>query len=106
LRPGAFWPPPKVDSSCIVVTPHPEVMVTPENFPSFAATVRRSFQERRKTMRNTLGRASPLPRAELERVLNDAGIDPETRAERLAVQDFVRLDRALARAEPRGAAGV
>jgi 16S rRNA (adenine1518-N6/adenine1519-N6)-dimethyltransferase len=99
LRPGAFWPPPKVESSCIRVDPRSAPLLEPGEFPALSALVRRSFQERRKTLRNSLARESPLTRDELSAVLRRAELDPEVRAERLAVQDFVRLTRFLAAVE-------
>ena len=51
----------------------------------FAAIVRAAFGQRRKTLRNALGGV-----VEVETIVA-AGIDPQTRAEQLAVADFVRL---------------
>ena len=51
----------------------------------FADTVRTAFSQRRKTLRNTLGRyLTPADFAAL-------GIDPQARAQTLSVEDFVKI---------------
>jgi len=86
VGPGAFRPPPKVESAVVRLVPLPEAAV-PENF---AAIVRRAFSARRKTLRNAL----PLEQKDYE----ELGIDPKLRPENLSPADFVRIaGRALER---------
>lgn len=90
LGPGAFRPPPKVDSLVIGVYPHtsPDFGgVAPE---AFDALVNRAFSSRRKMLRNTLG----PDRAWNEAICADAGITPTARAETLDLAAFRRLARA------------
>ena len=54
----------------------------------FERIVAAAFGQRRKTLRNALGTLAS------ERLLEAAGIDPGTRAERLRCADFVRLSNA------------
>jgi len=85
VAPGAFRPPPKVDSAVVRLVPRPVDRIGIPDRTRFAAIVRAAFGQRRKTLRNAL--QSVCDAALLER----AGIDPRQRAEQLAVADFVRL---------------
>jgi len=89
VGPGAFTPPPKVDSAVIRMLPHatPPVQVTSE--PVFEQVVRAAFGQRRKTLRNTL---KELLTADEIQVL---GIDPAVRAEQLSLSDFALLGNAV-----------
>jgi 16S rRNA (adenine1518-N6/adenine1519-N6)-dimethyltransferase len=91
VGPGAFHPPPRVESAVVRLTPHPleQRRETPLRL---GEVVTAAFHSRRKTLRNTL---RELVAGEQ---LEAAGIDPGARAETLAVDDFVRLARLL---EPR-----
>ncbi len=91
VGPGAFQPPPKVDSAVLQITPRPrsERSATPPLLGSVVAT---AFQARRKTLRNALrGLVTPA-------MMETVGIDPAARAETLTVAEFVALAR-LAAAE-------
>ena len=90
VPPGAFRPPPKVESALARLLPlgaaRPHIV--DENL--FANIVAAAFEQRRKTLRNALkGWVSP---AGLER----AGLAPGARGETLAVGDFVHLANLLA----------
>jgi 16S rRNA (adenine1518-N6/adenine1519-N6)-dimethyltransferase len=92
VPPGAFRPPPKVDSAVVRLVPRPASTIDIDDPARFAAIVRDAFGQRRKTLRNAL--AAQCDQA----VFAAAGIDPQTRAEQLAVADFVRLANAAGRA--------
>ena len=85
VGPGAFRPPPKVDSAVVRLVPRPPETVGIEDPARFAAIVRDAFGQRRKTLRNALSRLCE------EDQIRAAGLDPQVRAEQLAVADFVRL---------------
>lgn len=84
VRPGAFWPVPRVDSAVVRLVPHDDAPRArdPE---TLARLVRVAFSQRRKTLRNALRRLGPAP------PWQQLGIDPGARPEQLAVADFVRL---------------
>jgi 16S rRNA (adenine1518-N6/adenine1519-N6)-dimethyltransferase len=90
VRPGAFTPPPKVDSAVVRLTPHAVSPVAVDDGEIFARVVRAAFSQRRKTLRNTL--KGLLPAEDMQRL----GIDPMRRAETLSLAEFVRLANALA----------
>jgi 16S rRNA (adenine1518-N6/adenine1519-N6)-dimethyltransferase len=85
VAPGAFRPPPKVDSAVVRLLPRPVERIGIHDRARFAAIVRAAFGQRRKTLRNAL---QPVCTPEQ---IEAAGIDPRLRAEQLAVADFVRL---------------
>ena len=85
VPPGAFRPPPKVDSAVVRLVPKPADRIGIDDPKRFAEVVRAAFGQRRKTLRNALGGVCST--ADIEA----AGIDPQARAERLEVADFVRL---------------
>ena len=85
VGPGAFRPPPKVDSAVVRLVPRPAHTVGIDDPRHFADVVRAAFGQRRKTLRNALSTVMDGG------AIAAAGIDPQARAEQLAVADFVRL---------------
>jgi 16S rRNA (adenine1518-N6/adenine1519-N6)-dimethyltransferase len=98
LGPGAFHPPPKVESA--VIRLQPRAVPLAEETEAFRRVVRAAFQSRRKTLRNALGTIAE--RAVAEQALAQAGIAPELRGETLSVADFAALAGALAAIEAQG----
>jgi 16S rRNA (adenine1518-N6/adenine1519-N6)-dimethyltransferase len=90
VPPGAFRPPPKVDSAIVRLTPLPVAAVPYRDHALFAEVVARAFGQRRKTLRNTLrGLADEAIFAALD-------IDPGRRGETLSVAEFAALANRLA----------
>jgi 16S rRNA (adenine1518-N6/adenine1519-N6)-dimethyltransferase len=85
IGPGAFRPPPKVDSAVVRLVPRAPSEVGIDDPARFAAIVRDAFGQRRKTLRNALSRICD------EAAIRAAGVDPGARAEQLSVADFIRL---------------
>jgi len=85
VPPGAFFPPPKVDSAIARLTPLTTPQHPVENQADFAELVKQAFSQRRKTLRNTLKKHLNAEQIE------ELEIDPSTRAETLSVADFARL---------------
>ncbi|MBL8217573.1 MAG: ribosomal RNA small subunit methyltransferase A [Bryobacterales bacterium] len=84
VPPGAFQPPPQVDSAVVALTPRSQPLVEDtDRFLRFAAA---SFTQKRKNLRNNLGPLYP-------------GIDgrPEARlrAEQMSLRDMIDLWRSL-----------
>lgn len=98
LPPGAFVPPPKVDSDVVIITPHTKPPVPIADFAWFAHVVRTVFSQRRKQLLNSLRGLCPEPRAALEAV----AIDPQRRPETLSLAEFARLAAALEPQAPEG----
>ncbi len=89
IAPGAFRPPPAVESAVVRLRPLGTPAVAPAHEAAFATLVRQAFGARRKTLRNTL-----RPQLSAEAIAA-AGIDPGARPETLSVADFVALAEAL-----------
>ena len=85
VPPGAFTPPPKVDSAIVRLVPLPTTRLRAVNEERFANFVSAGFGQRRKTLGNTL---KPFLSAD---VIASLGIDPKRRAETLSVAEFVAL---------------
>jgi 16S rRNA (adenine1518-N6/adenine1519-N6)-dimethyltransferase len=108
---AVFWPVPGVDSALLAVHRRPAPQVSggvaaepaggaaTEVSGGVAAEVTRAevfavvdaaFAQRRKSLRGALAGWAGSPAA-AEQVLRAAGVDPATRAERLAIADFARI---------------
>jgi 16S rRNA (adenine1518-N6/adenine1519-N6)-dimethyltransferase len=81
VPPGAFSPPPKVDSAAVRLVRRQSALAIPEGLVTF---VGRCFAHKRKTLRNNL---KPFYPAEALEALPEAGL----RAEQIAVAQFVDL---------------
>ena len=82
VKPGAFHPPPKVDSAVVLLEPHGRDWgVDPAGLLRF---VGRAFAHKRKTIRNNL---AEFYGKDVVDVWPEAGL----RAEQLSVEDFVRM---------------
>lgn len=90
VPPGAFRPPPKVESAIVRLTPLPPASLPQVEFRVIERVVRAAFGQRRKTLGNALSGVASA--AEIAAV----GIDPRARAEQLAPSAFVILAQQLA----------
>ncbi|MFD3189710.1 16S rRNA (adenine(1518)-N(6)/adenine(1519)-N(6))-dimethyltransferase RsmA [Sedimentitalea sp. HM32M-2] len=90
LPPDAFTPPPKVSSAVVHLTALPR-----PRFEADAATLSRvvaaAFNQRRKMLRAALKGLAP----DIEDRLHSAGLKPTDRAERVPLEGFCALARAL-----------
>jgi len=89
VPPGAFRPPPKVDSAVVRLVPRDPATIEVRDPAKFEAVVRDAFGQRRKTLRNALSQQCDAAAIEA------AGVRPDARAEQIAVADFVRLANSL-----------
>jgi len=97
---SVFWPLPKVGSGLVSFTRRDPPATTASRTDVFAV-VDAAFAQRRKTLRAALtGWAGS--RAEAQRLLRGAGVNPQARGETLGVTDFARI----AAAKTPGAGGM
>jgi len=95
IGPGAFHPPPKVESSFVRLCPLGKPRFPIQDPERFHQLVRQAFSQRRKTLRNTLrGLVSPEQMGQL-------GIDPRLRAENLDLEQFTLLANAACKSHDR-----
>jgi 16S rRNA (adenine1518-N6/adenine1519-N6)-dimethyltransferase len=90
VPPGAFRPPPKVDSAIVRLTPLPTQALPDADSGMIDRLVRAAFGQRRKTLSNALRDLATAKQ------IDAAGIDPRARAEQLAPSAFVALAQTLA----------
>ena len=84
VGPGAFRPPPQVDSTVVRLTPRaPRTGLNDAG--RFAAVVKAAFAQRRKTLRNALRDIVDM------RAFERAAVDPNRRAETLSPLEFAIL---------------
>ena len=89
VPPGAFRPPPKVDSAVVRLTPRAPSERVFGDAALLARVVKAAFGQRRKTLANALGDLADAD------AIRAAGVDPRARAEQLAPDAFVRLAQAI-----------
>lgn len=82
VPPGAFTPPPKVDSAVVLLEPRAEPLV--DDVPAFLQFASLCFTHKRKTLRNNLAAAYP-------RQVLDAQPEARLRAEQLGIAQMVEL---------------
>lgn len=85
VGPGSFSPPPKVDSAIVRLTPYAQLPHPAKDVRALDRVVREAFNQRRKTLRNTL---KNILSAE---AITAAGVDGSLRPEQLDITAFVRL---------------
>jgi 16S rRNA (adenine1518-N6/adenine1519-N6)-dimethyltransferase len=90
LKPGAFKPPPKVDSAIVVFQPLPDAARYPD-LDALEQLTAAAFGQRRKMLRSALKAFASDRGLDLEQWFASADIDPQRRAETLSQQEFRRL---------------
>ena len=97
VAPGAFRPPPKVNSAIVRLVPksHDAIDIVDEDL--FSRIVKAAFAQRRKTLRNALCGVVDV------RTMESAAMDPGARAEQIPVSGFVALANRMAVQAPASA---
>ena len=92
---GQFMPPPKVNSAVVRIKLHEEKPYRPKDEALFFRTIRAAFEQRRKTLPNSLAAALPFSKEEIIAAMAQCGLPETVRGERLTLQDFANLAKAL-----------
>ncbi|HZH29985.1 MAG TPA: 16S rRNA (adenine(1518)-N(6)/adenine(1519)-N(6))-dimethyltransferase RsmA [Pyrinomonadaceae bacterium] len=101
VRPEAFRPVPKVWSTVVRLVVRESVVAGVSDEALLWRTVSAGFAQRRKTIFNNLRHAPPtlLPRVEAaggaHALLEQAGVEPQRRAETLTLAEWVQISRGL-----------
>ena len=90
---GNFLPAPKVDSAVIRLDIKENTALSDDEQKNFFKIVRASFCQRRKTLSNSLSSGLGLSKAEVNDMLDKAGVPQNARAEQLTMDDFLSLAR-------------
>ena len=97
VPPGAFNPPPKVDSAVVHIEVYgpEERPVQPRSERGFFRVAQAGFGQKRKQLANTLSSGLSLDKSHVTAQLEQAGIDPTRRAETLTLTDWAAIERVL-----------
>lgn len=90
---GCFFPEPDVDSACVTLVRRDRPLLEEAEQPRFERIVRRAFSQRRKTMFKLL--KADWPEAALKEAFARLALDLQIRGEKLSLDQFVQLTRAL-----------
>jgi len=96
VAPGSFTPRPRVASVVLSFTPLAEPMLEPGEIVPFKGLVKNLFNQRRKTIQNTLRAFYDLSDEALTEIGERSGIDLGQRPEQLSNETFLELSRTLA----------
>ena len=88
---GAFYPPPKVNSAALRIDLYDQPRIPAPMLDSFFRLAKAGFSQKRKTLRNSLSGGMRWSTDQTEILLNQAGIDPQRRAQTLTLQEWGRL---------------
>ncbi len=91
-----FMPPPKVNSAVAKITLWKDKPIVPISEDMFFRTVKAAFEQRRKTLPNSLMTGfSEISKERLTEIIVECGHKPDIRGEKLTVADFAKLSDKL-----------
>ncbi len=93
IRPGAFYPPPKVTSAVVRIDLHREPLLPASQREGFFALARAAFSAPRKQLRGGLSHALGRPPDTVANLLRRGGVDPVRRPATLALYEWAALYR-------------
>jgi len=102
VPPGAFRPPPQVDSAVIHLRVRRAPPVPVDDPARLRAVVLAAFGQRRKSLANALASGLGLGAERARAMCDAAGIDARRRAETLSLAEFSRLAQAQDQSHPGG----
>ncbi len=95
VAPGSFHPQPKVASVVLSFEPLEEPLVSTGELKNFLKFVKNIFQQRRKTVHNTMKASYELSEAALKEIQTVSEVDLQCRPEELDNHTLLRLSRSL-----------
>jgi 16S rRNA (adenine1518-N6/adenine1519-N6)-dimethyltransferase len=96
VPPGAFYPPPSVDSATLrILRRTAESAPTPQQIAHFFRVAKAGFSQPRKQIRNNLVSGLGITRSKMEEILQQAGVAPDRRAETLTLDEWRTLAAAV-----------
>lgn len=99
VKPEEFHPRPKVDSVIVRLAFQPQpkrvAAIGSFDYSLLKRVVNGAFGQRRKTLLNALSATGLLDKPLMAAAIEQAGLEPSIRAERLELEDFVRLARII-----------
>lgn len=97
VKRNSFYPAPEVDSSLLMLEFFDKPSVSVKDEELFFKIIRGSFNQKRKSIINSLSRKEVLgiAKGELADILNRIGINPLSRPEDLPIHSFAKISNAL-----------
>lgn len=97
VPPNCFMPRPAVGSAVIRLTRYNTPLVQVEDEGKMFALIRAAFNQRRKTLANSIGNAPGLsiPKERTAQILDKMGLSPTVRGEALTLEQFAELSNGL-----------
>lgn len=96
VKAALFTPPPKVDSQVVILRTRATPFLTDVSEVDFFKMVKGGFSSKRKKLRSSLSGGLGIDKLEAEIILQKAGINPDSRAEALTLEQWVQLVRVVA----------
>ena len=90
-----FTPPPKVDSQVVILTTRDQPLISEADEKAFWRVARAGFSAKRKKLRSSISAGLAIDKLVAEKLLNSASISPDSRAEDLSIDDWLRLSRLI-----------
>lgn len=90
VKPGSFYPSPKVDSMVVAITPLPQSRQTEIFWPAVEA----GFRHKRQTLANGL-KDLGIGKSIAEKLVTEIGLKPLARPAELSFEDWVRLSESI-----------
>lgn len=90
---GCFYPAPDVDSAVIRINLFPEPAIPLQSIGDFFILAHAGFAQKRKTLRNSLSAGLKLTTDETDSLLSAASVNPQRRAETLAIKEWNQLTK-------------
>ena len=94
--PGSFYPAPKVTSAVVRMDIRPTPAVQVEDEDGYFALIRAAFGQRRKTAANAIASGLGRSKESVIAAIEAAGFDARIRPEALTLEDFAKIQQALA----------
>jgi len=92
---GSFYPAPNVDSAVIKLENRKTPPVSVKSEDALFKVIRAAFNQRRKTLLNSLSSGLSVSKEEMKSILDAAGVDPGARAETLTMEQFAAISDLL-----------
>ena len=86
-----FTPPPKVDSQVVILKTRKTPLISAEDEKTFFRIVKAGFGAKRKKLRSSISGNLGISKERAEKLLLDAGVSPDDRAEDLTIESWRRL---------------
>jgi 16S rRNA (adenine1518-N6/adenine1519-N6)-dimethyltransferase len=96
VKAALFTPPPKVDSQVVILRTRTTPFLSDVSEADFFKVVKAGFSSKRKKLRSSLAGGLGIDKTEVEIILQKAGINPDSRAEALTLNEWVEIVRIVA----------